>query len=253
MSWASRRKTIYLSSIIGVFVLLMSVPLTIWLYEPASCFDGERNQGETAVDRGGPCKLLDERSLVPYAVLWSRSFSVRDGMHNAVAYIENPNPNAGVSDALYRFRLYDEENLLVAEREGTIDIMPGAITPIFESDISTGNREVARTFFEFAGPLTWERLTDRSHDVAVENKRTRDIDTRPRITARVVNESVRDMRDLILVAVAFDAAGNAFAASRTVIPLLPGDEQEQVTFTWPEPFDRQVARVDVLPVIPPVD
>lgn len=253
MSWASRRRATYLGSILGALALIIGVPLVMWLYEPANCFDGELNQGEVSIDRGGPCKLLDERTLIPHSSLWSRAFSVRSGSYNAVAYIENPNQSAGVVVAPYRFKLYDDESVLVAEREGATFLMPGAITPIFESQIQTGNRIPSRTFFEFAGPLVWERLTDRSKDISVQNKQVFDTESRPRVTARIQNRSVRDMADVLLVAVVFDISGNAFAASSTVIPLLPGDETQSVTFTWPEAFDRRVARVDVMPAIAPID
>src|SRR3989344_7429415 len=91
MSWASRRRTFYILGIVLFFMVTVGIPAAIFLYKPPTCFDGKQNQEETAVDKGGPCLLLDERTLVPHAVVWSRSFEVRDGTYSAVAYIENPN------------------------------------------------------------------------------------------------------------------------------------------------------------------
>src|SRR3989344_828026 len=140
MSWASRRRTVYLLGIFLFFAVVLGIPTAIWLYEPPTCFDGTQNQGETALDKGGPCVLLDERTLSPSAILWSRAFSVRTGSYNALAYIENPNRDAGVRLVAYRFGLYDEKNVLVAERDGRTFVMPGGITPVFEGAIDTGNR-----------------------------------------------------------------------------------------------------------------
>src|SRR5262245_42578779 len=133
MSWASRRRATYTTGAIVFFVILLGGPLVYWYLKiPETCSDGIKNGDETAVDKGGSCPLLDERLLSPHAILWARQFSVRDGSYNVIAYVENPNENAGVKVAPYRFRLYDDRNILVAEREGAGFIMPGTVTPIFE-------------------------------------------------------------------------------------------------------------------------
>lgn len=252
MSWARRRRALYLTIIFGILAVIVAVPVFMWLYEPATCFDGIQNQTETAVDRGGPCALLDERALIPHAVLWARSFEVRDGVYSAVAYIENPNQSAAVLRAPYRFKLYDANNIIVAEQEGVTFLMPGTITPVFAGPISTGQREVARTFFEFVGPLVWERAVDASQIISVTNKRISGETTRPRISAVVTNTSIYDVSDVRVIAVAFDAAGNAINASETVVPFVSADASEPVVFTWPEGFTRPVARIDVRVVMEPV-
>lgn len=250
MSWASRKRSLYLSVIFGVLAIVVAVPLSIWLYDPATCFDNEMNQGETAVDRGGPCRLLDERSLMPHAVLWTRAFQVRDGTYTAVAYIENPNASAAVMRAPYRMRFYDDRNVPVAEREGVTYIMPGTITPVFEGQIDSGERSISRTFFEFAGPLTWEQGSDASNDIQIENKQI-SAGEAPRVTADAYNTSIKRIEDIRFVAVAFDSTGNAFAASQTALAALEADDRQQIVFTWPSPFIRNPARVDITAILPP--
>ncbi|PIR82734.1 hypothetical protein COU20_00970 [Candidatus Kaiserbacteria bacterium CG10_big_fil_rev_8_21_14_0_10_59_10] len=256
MTWASRRRALYLAVIGGVLFLIAGIPLLVWLYKPPTCFDGRQNQGETAVDKGGPCAVLDERTLIPHSVQWSRAFPVRSGSisagaHNAVAYIENPNGEAAVMYAPYAFRLYDPNNVLVAEREGIAFIMPGSITPIFEAGIPTGGRSLTRTFFEFTAPLVWERATDMAREIAILGKQARDPSTAPRVTAIAENTSVADARNVQFVAVVFNPAGNAFAASETVLPLLAAGERRELVFTWPEAFREMVGRIDIFPVRPP--
>lgn len=252
MSWASRRRGIYASSVILFFVIVLGVPFAVWFYEPANCTDGTQNGSETDVDRGGNCPLLDERSLIPHAILWARAFPVRDGTWSAVAYVENPNEQGGVAAVPYRFKLYDERNIIVAEREGTAYVMPKSITPIYEGGISTGNRAVNRTYFEFAAPLVWERMTDTSRAIEVTGKSVTDAETTPRVTAFAQNTSVTDSKDVEFVAVVFDPAGNAIAASSTVLPLLKAGEKADLVFTWPDPYFRAVGRVDVIPLRAPI-
>jgi len=239
----------YISGVIATAVLVIGIPLIIWIYEPASCFDGVQNQGETAPDKGGPCTLLDERVVISQSILWARSFPAREGLYNAVAYVENPNPDAAVLRAPYRFRLYDDRNILIAERYGTTFIMPGTITPVFDGQIETGTRTVARTFFEFTEPLTWERAEDATIPLVVGNKNADE--TAARVTAQVRNTGTRDIFDALFVVVVFDTAGNALGSSRTTVPVIEADATHPLTFTWSEPFVYRISRTDILPIVEP--
>jgi len=251
MSWASRKRTAYLGGVFLFFAVLLGIPLALWLYEAPTCFDGKQNQGETAIDKSGPCTILDERALQPSSVLWSRAFSVRGGLYSAVAYIENPNDGAGVRAVNYRFGLYDQNNVLIAERKGTTFIMPGGITPVFEGGIGTGNRIVARTYFEFSSSLVWERVENAASVLSISNKNSSAVESTPRLTGMVKNTSVAPILDPSFIAVIFDPAGNAFAASATTLPRLEPNEEKEVVFTWPDPFPAVVGRIDILPLLPP--
>lgn len=252
MSWAARRKTAYAAGVAAFFALLVGGPLAYWYFSiPPSCSDGKRNQGETSVDRGGPCPLLDDEALNPTGLLWARSFKVRDGAYSTVAYIQNPNADAGVRSVRYRFRLYDERNVLVTDRIGSTYIMPGSVTAIFEGNIETGSRVVSHTYFEFLEAPRWEKMQDSSVVLQVKETAISDVSTMPRLTATVQNTSVRELRDIKLVAIISDPAGNAFTASQTALTLLKPGETQKITFTWPSPFNISVGRVAVIPLSPP--
>ena len=252
MSWASRRRTSYTVGVILFFAIVIGGPLAYWyLSVPPTCSDGIKNQSETAVDKGGPCSVLDEDSLQQHALLWARSFRVRDGSYNAVAYIQNPNKEAGVRAARYRFGLYDSQNVLVAEREGTMYIMPGATTPVIEARIDAGSRIVAHTYFEFTAPFTWERMKNNATTVSVSNKDISNIAESPRLSALAQNNSVVAQTDISFVTVIFDPAGNAFAASATSLRRLGAGESSEIVFTWPDPFAIQPSRLDVIPLVAP--
>ena len=252
MSWATRRRAAYTFGTILFFFLIFGIPLFLWYTSlPETCTDGIQNGDETGVDKGGSCPLLDERLLSPHAILWTRPFSVRDGTYNVIAYVENPNPGAGVMQAPYKFKLYDSRNILVAERDGVGYLVPGTVTPIFEGAIDTGNRQVARAYLEFTAPLVWERLYDASLPIEIETKEVVDSNTAPRLLVKIRNTSVVDFRDVQFVASVFDTAGNAFAGSSTIVPLLPEGELKEIIFTWPDRFEYVPGRIDVLPVMKP--
>ena len=247
-----RRRMIYLLGIFIFFGTLIGVPLAIYTRKVPTCFDGIQNQGETDIDRGGPCVLLDERVLLADTVLWARGFTVRPGEYNAVAYVLNPNGGAGTERVDYKFSLYDVQNILVAEDVGSTYIMPGAVTPVFNGGIKTGNRRAAHTIFTFTSKPIWKRMANTADNITVSNKVVTDVGTVPRISAVVKNLDVKDITNVTLVATVFDTAGNAFASSRTLVPSLAGGEETTVVFTWPNPFTSVVGQIDILPLHPPV-
>ncbi|HEY4527244.1 MAG TPA: hypothetical protein VJK53_05390 [Candidatus Paceibacterota bacterium] len=253
MSWASRRRSKYLTGVILFLAIVIGGPVSYYILSiEKTCFDGKQNQGETAPDKSGPCAILDERYITPYAVMWARSFEVRDGSYTAVAYISNPNPSAGVAVAHYRFGLYDSQNILVAERTGTTYIMPGGITPVLEGTIDTGNREVVHTYLEITDEhLVWERMINPAANIKISNQQISESPVGPRIDARAISVGLDTVRNLSFIATLFDPAGNAFAASGTALPNLAPDGSAEIAFNWPIPFVAPVGRIDIIPLLPP--
>ena len=112
MSWARRRKTIYLGTIAIVFMIIAGWVFVAYFNKPPTCSDNKQNQGELGVDCGGPCLLLCPAQYAPLNVLWSRFSKVSDGDYNVLAYIENPNLNASSYNLNYVFKLYDSRGIL---------------------------------------------------------------------------------------------------------------------------------------------
>lgn len=246
-----RRRIVILLGLAVFVALIVSVPAVVLLRRPPTCFDGIQNQGETAIDRGGPCVLLDDTRLTPHAVLWARAFKIRDGLYDATAYVVNPNSSAGVQQVRYRIGLYDDQNVLVAERLGTTFIMPDGVTPIFEGGIDTGHRDATHAAFSFLDPLQWESMRSVASDIQVHHDVPTNTTITPRLEAQVTNTSVVDIKDPSFVAVIFDPQGNAFAASATALDKLAAGETQTIVFTWPAPFLQPVGRVDVTAVHAP--
>ena len=248
-----RRRVLYIVGLALFFGTLIGVPLAYKYFTvPPTCSDGKQNQGETAPDRGGQCPRVDANTLAPSSILWARAFRVRDGSYTATSYIENPNDHAGVLHAPYIFRLYDQDNVLIAERAGETYVMPGGITPVLESAIGTGHRIVAHTFFQFTRPLTWEHYDDASVAITVNDRSLESADTSPRLEARADNTSVKNYLNVSFVAVIFDTAGNAFAVSATRLDRLEAGQSAPIVFAWPQPFAMQAGRIDIIPLLPPV-
>jgi hypothetical protein len=195
--------------------------------------------------------MADVNTLAPSSVQWARAFKVRDASYSAAAYIENPNDHAGFGLRPYKLSLYDSQNILVAEKSGYAYAMPGGITPVYISDIDTGNRIATHAYFEFTAPALWLQLADTSSAVKVTNRQISDVTSVPRIEATVTNTDVTPRTDVTFVTVVFDTAGNAFAASATHMDRLEAGASQQIVFTWSDPFALQIGRVDIIPVTLP--
>lgn len=251
--WANKMRSVY----VGIFLILLTLSVSPFIYRmltvPPTCTDGIQNQGETAPDLSGPCRLLNPDDLKPLTVRWARSFMVVDGIYSAVAYVENQNAGGGIRTLHYLFRLYDENNILVTERVGNTFIPAGKVVPIFEGNLEVGGRVPVRTSLEFIDTLSWEIMeSEREAELDVASQTYTITNGLPRLNAILRNRGVYLFNDLVVVATLFDQAGNALAASRTVVPALAPDSEKQIVFTWPQAFAEQVSKVDVVPLIPPV-
>ena len=249
--WAKSRKTLYA---LGLFLIVLGVSIPtilILMHKPPTCFDGKQNQGETAVDMGGPCERLDPRYLEPIHVLWVRPLKLRDGFYNAVAYIENTNINAGAKQLAYRMRFYDDKGVLIATRIGKTDIYPSMKFPIFEGAIDSGNRELTRATFEFLGQPFWKRVDKLPMSkLKISGQHITKTRHSIRLVAKVKNQSIDDKDDIHFIATLFDKNGSAIAVSHTYLAYLPAEKVDEITFTWPKSIVGEPSSVDIIPLIP---
>lgn len=243
--WSKRRQFEYLGAAIavllaGVFLFLRS------LQAPVSCFDGLKNQDELGVDCGGSCSAVCQSEVSDLEVLWSQVFRVSGGVYDAAALVENPNPAIGAERLSYRFRVFDEKNVLITERIGVAYVNPSERVLIFEPRLDTGERIPRRAFIDFEEVPVWKRVPTAARTrLVIEDKRFESV-PRPRVTATVVNQSVAGVPDAEAMVVLSNAEGNAFAVSRTKVGRIAGDGKKSVAFTWPEPFAESPTFIEIL-------
>jgi len=247
MNWATKRQLIYGGTVVFIILTIIGLWLFSRFYKPPTCKDQVQNQGELGVDCGGPCAIVCHSEIAKPVVLWSRSFQVAKGVYNAVAYIENPNQILGTMEALYHFRLYDENNILVAQRDGRTFIMPNEKFAILEARIVTGERIPKRTFFEFTTSSDWVKIPNEKPLMIVRGERASNTTTSPRIDAILQNGTLVDIHNIDVVSVAYDKEDNAIAGSATQIETLARDSSLNLVFTWPLPFPSTPARIEVIP------
>jgi hypothetical protein len=251
MDW-SQKHQFRIFIIFGTILFLLIVYL-VWPFvtKAPTCFDGKQNGDELGIDCGGACDLVCSMQADPLVVLWSNSSEIVSGRYNSVAYVKNPNQYAGIPSISYEFRLYDADNLLIAERRGTTFIDANANTAIFEGAIDTGERVPVRTTFRFLNENPeWIRIGQRdvgNISLIVTEKELVNADTNPRVDALISNRSLYDVDNFDVVVVLYDRDGNLVNTSSTYLTSLGGGEERGISYTWPKPFEKEVISIEIIP------
>jgi hypothetical protein len=231
LSWSIRRQLLYyvVAAIVGL--ILIAAGYKIFFTHTPTCSDGIQNGTELGVDCGGSCSLVCKNTARAPGIRWARSFPTDIGIYTAAAYVENPNSGAGARAVRYSFQLFDDKNILVAERDGVTDIPPISTIPIVEPNISVGNRTVARTLFSFADAPKWNIVSAKTPDLRIGNQQLEADGSR--LSATLTNNSLEDMGSVTVAAVLFDADGIARGASKTTLKGVMRKSSQPVVFTWP--------------------
>ena len=253
MDWAKRRQRLIEIILASVGVAIVAVVLIATLYKAPSCTDHKLNQGETGIDCGGPCPYLCSIDEVPPKVSFVRAVSPQQGRTDVVAYVYNPNSNAGVQAAKYTVELYDTNNQVIASKAGVVNLPPSTNVPIYIPNFYFGTKQVAEAFLNFdTSSLLWMRGTLQPAQLSQSNLQYQSaIVPAPKITATISNLTAYPLYNKTVVATVFGPDGNAIAASQTVIPLLSAQGSAPVIFTWNQAFSAIPARVEILPVPTP--
>jgi hypothetical protein len=256
LTWRGRRQLLYYAVALVVFLIVVWAAYAFFLSAPATCQDGQQDGTEHGVDCGGTCSLICANEARLPTVLWKRSFATAPGLYTAVAYVHNSMLTSGAKKVPYSFQLFDASNVLILERTGVIDLPPVQGVPIIETNINTGTREVAHTFFCFqyqdactssqAPEPVWHTPPTPISIPSVSNPQLSPDGSS--LSVAVVNNTIHDIRRAAVEAVLYDAQGVARAASKSIVDL-PKQSTQQVVFTWPQGTPN-VVRSEVV-VLPP--
>lgn len=252
LTWSSKRKLTYFSIVVGIILAGAFVMIYPYFNQEPTCFDAKKNGDESGVDCGGSCFRVCTAEAYRIVPLWARAFEVVPGKYNLMAYIENQNREAGIAKIGYEFRVYDENNIFLARREGTTFISSNDRTAIFEAGIEAGNRKPSRVDFTFTGAPSWVKINrDQRNSLAisVEDKVLTDALDAPKLRANVSNNTLINMRYLDVFAILYDENDNVLTVSKTLVEDLPKSKKVPVVFTWPKGLEKAPTRIDIFPQV----
>lgn len=165
-------------------------------------------------------------------LLWSRFFFVRPGVYDVAAFLENPNEHAKAAVVAYVFRLFDENDILIAAKEGMGFVNPGERFVIVKPLVATAVRVPKRISFEIRD-AAWEAGEKTVLPIIVKQKRFEASEADTTLRVILANSEVRASAPLEMVSVLADEEDNATAVSRAVVDSVLAGEEREVVFTWP--------------------
>lgn len=252
MTWAGRRQLLVVLIFVGVVSSIAFWQLRSKIYVAPTCTDLKQNGDETGVDCGGACINFCDSQIKDPIVVWRRAFPVTDSVYNAVAYIENGN-DAAIQSIPYEFRLYDETGGFVARAQGTTSLNPLGRFAIVETGIKVGNQKIGKTTFEFGkNQVPWVRVPEEIKKIrtTINDVQISDTSTSPKVSATITNTSpIATLSDTYIGAILYDAKDNAISVSKTYVENLKPNEKSPIFFTWPKPFNSEVARYEIIPLL----
>jgi len=254
-TWSTRRKFIYGGSLVAVGSAIIFGIFFSLFYKAPTCNDGIKNGKEQDVDCGGTCIKLCQSAFLPARIEWggAKFEKVADGLYNAASYVVNPNTNGAALQVPYKFSLYDNQGILIAEREGVLAIPAHRNTLAFESAISTGKRIPVKATFEFLRTPQWFKSHDTLDGLAVIEKKYNEDEKSSSLEVMLENRNLTAYKKIIVNVVLYDINGNAIGFSRTNIDeIAPNGGREMAPFTWPMSRGGRVVSVEVLPETIPV-
>ena len=244
MSWSSKKKLTYIFVAVLVVTIVLGVVVFFVLYKSPTYQDNKQNQAEEGIDCGGPCLTVCGFEVINPIIHWSRVSKMFEKAYRVTALIENPNVSAEAYAVSYLFKIYDEDGLLVAEDRGETFIPANKTFPVLSGTINVGNRVPAKAIFEFTEKPSWLETVPGA-EVFIESIQFLEKHGLPRVSALVKNKSVKDIKNVELVVLLLDSENNLINSSKTVLDVVRKNSSEEVIFTWPTAFEREVIKVDI--------
>ena len=250
MSWAQRRKTTYIVSILFILLIILAFFLFSIFSNKSTCFDGIQNEGEQGIDCGGPCAKLCVQYNNP-VIIWGPRWEkvLTSGTYSFLTYAQNPNIGAGAYNAPYLFKVYDKDNILLYQKTGTTYIPPDNNFVIFDDNINLNDKVPARTEFSFIGNPAWQKMVSVESAITAISKNLTNEDTNPKLFVTLSNSSNEPVENIESFAILYDENENAIAFSKTQTDSIDAGGTSNIVFTWPEPFTEKVVRIDIVSTV----
>lgn len=242
LDWAGKRRFYIIGGVSLVALMLLSGIVIAVMYEAPSCMDGKQNQDESGIDCGGSCAYLCSAEVDPARVSFARALTNLSGRTDFIAYVENRNAIAEAKSAQYVAEIFDAQGRLLGSKEGIVDLPARAIVPVFIPGVGAGS--AARAFLTIAETTKWRIPTDKKEPLTVGTVSMIPGD-KARVTAPIENLSPRDEFDRTVIAVVFNANGEAVAATQTVLRVVSAFGKADAVFSWNEPFPEGATRAEV--------
>ena len=240
MSYKSRKQFFYGIIYLVIFGLIGAGIYFALTSKEATCFDGIQNQNEEGVDCGGPCQSSCEHLTIrDIEVKKVNLIPAGNLTYDLAAQIENPNPNFGLSDLDYSFRMYDAAGELVKEQKGSEFILPGETKYLVEANIQT-QKPVSRAEIILKKPENskWKKFGAVSNsNLFIKDKKINFLENSFNgweATGVLKNNGDFSFEEIFVSVILFIAAGDPIAAGKTLLNTVNKGEERYFSIRWTE-------------------
>lgn len=216
----------------------------------ATCSDNKKNQGEKAVDCGGPCSPCKTSIVGKDFVVTEKAFvSGGNNTYDAIVKISNPNDSVGASSFHYVFSLKDESGSVLSTKEGDDYILPADSKYIAQLGFEISSNNVTPSKIDFAvSDVKWEQLS------AVEKPQLNVYDKKfgpdasgvgSRAEGLIRNESSNDFKKINVIVILRDEKGGVLGVNVTQEDNVRAKKEAGFVLTWPYAFPATVRSMEV--------
>jgi hypothetical protein len=250
MEWGTKRKLLYALAVTIVLAASTVFLLRGTLFPAPTCIDGKQNGYESGIDCGGTCALLCRADVYPLTVMWAKAVRSEKGVYDLVAMINNPNIDNAAAEVGFSFDVYDQNGKVMVTLAGSTTVPIGGKFPVIIQGVplATPPTNVSLTLTD--GPHYAVKESPSSPTVKIIGTRFEQ-DTIPRVYGTVVNTKHKEITNLPVRVVLYDAQNNAYAVGETVVPLLPKEGVKEIVFTWGGTLLLPPVRIEVYPIFDP--
>lgn len=246
-----RRKQINILFIIFLFIGLSGTGVYFrYIKQKPTCFDGIQNQGEQGVDCGGFCVSCEKLTISAIKALSVNFIKLDDGKYDLAAKIINPNPNFGLADFKYSFKIYSEEGL-IKEQRGESFILPAEEKYLIEAGLIVGD-EIKRVdlVIDEAKNENWKKFLKEffPSDIYISDKQFRYLENQPNTAEAsgiIKNSSGFDFETIKISVVLFDENKKIIGANKTEVKTVLAGEDRYFSALWFSPISGEVKSIEM--------
>lgn len=240
LTWARRRQIITLAIVFGSVALIFLLGWLIFRAGP-SCHNNKKDSNEEGVDCGGVCALQCADTHPRLQSLWTKTFTVRDGVYDVASLVQNPNNDAGVSQLDYTVDLYDASGRSILSRDFSTFVNPGDSALLIGGGLSAGGILATQARLTIHPDYVYVRASTTPNKlVSVLNYDLITPNTTPVLYATIENETPNTLTNIPVTALVSDING-PLGVSQTFVESLGPHQQKEVSFTWPRKFEYDAA------------
>jgi len=215
-----------------------------------TCFDRIQNQDEESVDCGGVCISCERLTIKDVQVEWAKYLLLENNQYDLIAKITNPNPNYGLAQINYTFKLYNSSGEEIKLQNGSSFILPGQEKYLIEGGvIIQDNPSRVDLVLEKAEITDWQKFNaDYSlPNIYILNKEFKPVDNQPgvsQVSGLIRNDSAFDFNKIIVSIILFDGSGQMIGVNKTQASTVLAGEQRYFSALWYTPIMGSVISVE---------